>query len=258
MTSIRTFALSAWLSYRALFTWLNPWGYLSTRIVAPVVLALLFGTLGRFAGTGVERPVLGGGLLASALAVVFGMGFAVNNEREFGTLALRLIAPEGRLVTLVGKAVPHVLDGLLNGAITLTVAAAVFAVDIDVAQVGPLLIIAIVATTSCVGIALVAAAIGIRTRDTFTAPNVVDVTLTLLSGAYIAPSRLPLDLDQISGVVPLHRSVEAALVTMDSGAIAWSLLLGELIVGVAWGMVGYAFLRWMFYEARKRGTLELL
>lgn len=258
MTAVRTFALSAWLSYRALFTWLNPWGYISTRIVAPVVLALLFGALGRFAGTGVERPVVGGALLAVALAAVYGMSLAVNNERNFGTLELRLIAPEGQLVSLTGKAVPHVIDGMLNGALTLTVAAAVFDVTVGFGRVGPLALTALVAAISCAGIGLVAAAIGVRTRDTFTAPNVVDMILTLLSGVFIAPSRLPLGLEHASGFFPLQRAVDAALATLDTGHVVWSLLAHELAVGLAWAAAGYGFLRWMIQQARRRATLQLL
>lgn len=258
MTAVRTFALSAWLSYRALFTWLNPWGYISTRIVAPIVLALLFGALGRFADTGVERPVVGGALLAVALAAVYGMSLAVNNERNFGTLELRLIAPEGQLLSLAGKAVPHVIDGMLNGALTLTVAAAVFDVTIGLGRIGPLLLTGLVAATSCTGIGLVAAAIGVRTRDTFTAPNVIDMTLTLLSGAFIAPARLPLGLEHASDFFPLHRAVDAALTTLDTGQIAWSLLAQELAVGLAWGLAGHFFLRWMIQQARRKATLHLL
>lgn len=258
MTAVRTFALSAWLSYRALFTWLNPWGYISTRIVAPIVLALLFGSLGRFAGTGVQRPVVGGALLAVALAAVYGMSLAVNNERNFGTLELRLIAPEGQLVSLVGKAVPHILDGMLNGAITLTVAAAVFSVPVGLGRIGPLALTGLVAAVSCTGIGLVAAAVGVRTRDTFTAPNVVDMTLTLLSGVFIAPTRLPLGLEHASDLFPLHRAVEAALHTLDTGQVAWSLLAQEVAVGLAWALAGYVFLRWMIRQARRRATLQLL
>lgn len=258
MSTIRTFLLAAWLSYRALFTWLNPWGYISTRIVSPIVLALLFGALGRFAGTGVERPVVGGALLAVALASVYGVSLALNNERQFGTLELRIMAPEGQLVSLVGKAMPHVVDGMLNGALTLVVAAAVFSVPIGLDRVGPLLLIALVTAISCAGIGLLAATVGIRTRDTFTAPNIVDMGLTLLAGVFVAPTRLPLGLEHAAAVVPLHRSVEAALHTLEFGGLAGGLLLQELVVGGVWGVVGFVFLRWMLTQARRRAALQLM
>lgn len=258
MRIVRTFLLGAWLSYRALFTWLNPWGYISTRIVAPIVLALLFGALGQFAGTGVERPVVGGALLAVALASVYGVSLALNNERQFGTLELRIIAPEGQLVSLAGKAVPHVIDGMLNGTLTLLVAAAVFSVPVGLDHLGPLLVTALVTAVSCSGIGLLAASVGLRTRDTFSAPNVVDMGLTLLAGVFVAPSRLPLGLEHAAAIVPLHRAVEAALATLESGRLAGGLLAQELAVGTMWGLVGFVMLKWMLKQARQRATLQLM
>lgn len=258
MRSLRRFILSAWLSYRALFTWLNPWGYISTRIVAPIILALVFGSLGRFAGTGTERPVVGGALFAVALAAVYGVALAVNNEREFGTLELRIASPEGQFATLLGKGAPHVLDGLLNGALTLAVAAAVFGIPVRAAVAAKLGAVGLVAAGSCMGIGLVAAAVGVRTRDTFTAPNMVEISLTLLSGVFVAPARLPLGLGNVSDLLPLHRSVEAGLHVLRTGRIDWTLLVHELLVGLSWGVAGYAFLRWMISQARRKATLRLL
>ena len=101
MSAVRRFFVSAWLSYRALFTWLNPYGFVSTMIVFPVVLTLLFGAMGRFAGTGAARPVVGGSLLAAATASLYGLTLAVSNERDFGTLEIRVATPEGLLSSLL-------------------------------------------------------------------------------------------------------------------------------------------------------------
>ena len=248
---------AAWLSYRALFTWLNPWGYVSSRIVMPVMLTLLFGALGRFTGTGTSRPAIGGPLLAVALAGLYGMTLAVANERNFGTLEIRAATPESFLEGLVGKAIPHVLDGLLNGLLTMVVAAVVLGVHVPAAAVGPLVAAGLAVAFSSASLGVLAAAFSVRTRDTFTAPNVFELVLTLLGGVFIAPARLPLHLGAASAVLPLRHGVQAALAALAGHGMAWQSLATELAVGFGWGLAGYAFLRWMLFDARRRATLQV-
>jgi ABC-2 type transport system permease protein len=258
MTSLSRFILSAWLSYKALFTWLNPWGYIGTRLVAPVALALLFGSLGQSSGTGVERPVVGGALLAIALASIYGVTLALANERNFGTLELRVIAPEGLLSSFFGKALPHVIDGLIGATLTLAVAATVFSVAIPASSVGSLIAIAVVIGASAAGMGLAAGAVALVTRDTWTAPNLADLSITLASGVFVAPELLPAGIDIASTILPVRRSVEAALLAVQGSSVSWTQLLGEIGVGVAWGLAGAALVKWMLLTARRKATLGMI
>ena len=258
MMTLRRFLLSAWLSYRALFIWLNPWGYVSTRILAPILVTLLFSAVGRLTPTGATRPVIGGSLFAIGLACVYGLTLAVANERDFGTLEILAATPEGQMATLLGKALPHALDGILSGCLTLAVVGTVFGVSIPVSFIGPLLLSMLAVALSCSALGMFAAAVAVSTRDTFTTPNLFELLLTLLSGAFIAPERLPLGAEALSAALPLRHGIEAALQTLDGAGISWDMLGMEVAVGAAWGVAGYAFLHWMMARARRHATLSLM
>jgi ABC-2 type transport system permease protein len=258
MIVIRRFVVAAWLSYRALFTWLNPWGYLSTRIGAPILLTLVFGALGDAGPVGAQRPVIGGALRAACVAALYGLSLAVGNEREVGTLELRVLAPEGFLTSLAGKAFPHMVDGLLTATLTLTVGAIAFGVAIPPRAIGGLIIVGLIAVISCSGAGLFVAAIALRTRDTFTPAGILELLVTLLSGVFVEPTRLPFSIGWISEALPLRHAVEAALRVLNDAGVDWILLGRELAVGACWGIAGLGLFQWMLYSARRRSTLTLL
>jgi ABC-2 type transport system permease protein len=258
MTAIRRLLLSAWLSYRALFTWLNPWGYLSSRVIAPVTLALLFGSVGSFTGSGTLRPVLGGALLALANAAVFGATLAVANERGFGTMALWLASPQGLLASLFGKVAVHLADGVLGATVTLTVAALVFHVPIRTDIVAPLLAVGATVACSSAGLGLTAAAAAIRWRDVFTAPNLVQLALMCLSGALLDPGRLPAIAASAGRLLPLSHAMPVALAIARGDPTPLTLLAIELLVGMAWLALGVVLLGVMIRGARARGSFDLL
>lgn len=53
LNNARLLLLGAIMSYRALFSWLNPMGYLMTKVLAPIFQVILFVNLGMSA-TGTE------------------------------------------------------------------------------------------------------------------------------------------------------------------------------------------------------------
>ena len=62
----------------------------------------------------------------------------------------------------------------------------------------------------------------------------------------------------ISTGLPLTRGIPSARLLVAGAPLAavWPLLAGELAVGLAYAMVGFAFFRWFEFQARRRGTLE--
>ncbi len=252
------FLLSAWLSYRALFTWLNPWGYVSSRVLLPVTLALLFGAIGRYTGGSVLRPVVGAAMLAVAAASVYGMNLAMANERVFGTLGLVLATPQSMLASLFAKALLHLVDALVGAAITLGAAMLVFSLQVPASAYPALLACTACAALSTMGLGIAVASASVRFRDVFTVPNITDAVLLVTSGAVVATSALPAGLRQVGEVLPLTRAVRAAQVAAEGGPLRWSLLGVELLVGLAWGVVGYALLRWMVLQSRRNASYDLL
>ena len=256
--ALRRFCLYAWLSYRGLFTWLNPWGYISSRLVMPIMIALLFGSLGRYLGTGAIRPAVGAAMLAIGLAMLYGVNLAVANERTFGTLSGWLLAPQSLLGSLVGKAAIHLLDAMVGAVLTLATAALAFSLKIPPHAVAPLLACGACATLSSGGLGLAVAAISVRFRDVFTAPNIADTLLLVGSGAVVAPSALPAHLGAVGAILPLTHAVQAAHAVLDGAPLPFSQLGLELLVGGLWATAGYIFLRWMMVRARQVAAYDLI
>jgi ABC-2 type transport system permease protein len=258
MAAIRRFWLAAWLSYRALFTWLNPWGYISTRIVLPITIALMFGAIGRQAGDSAVEPVVGASMLAVAFATIDGVNLAVANEREFGTLGAWLATPQRLVPSLLAKAVFHVLDALLGAALTLGTAVVVFSLRLPADAIPALAACALVAAASSCGLGLTVAGFSVRFRDVFTAPEIAEALLLVSSGAVVATASLPARLGLAGEVLPLTHAVRAVRAVVSGAPLPLGQLGAELLIGAVWGVFGYAFLRWMTAPARDSATIDLL
>lgn len=254
---MRRFLLSAWLAYRALFTWLNPAGYISTRLVSPIALAMIFSGVAFAAGADRARPALGGPLLAATMAGVFGVTLAVGNERSFGTLSLWLMAPRGLVASLVSKAAGHIADGLLGAVVTAVVLVAAFAIPVHPGQVVLLLAAALAAAVSGAGLGMVCAAAALRFRNQFTAPNLASLVIMLCAGVFIRPGKLGPVVSAVSPALPGGHATAAALDAIGGVAGAWTQLAIEVGVGVAWGTIGVVLVRLALRAARRAGTLEL-
>jgi hypothetical protein len=62
-----------------------------------------------------------------------------------------------------------------------------------------------------------------------------------------------------SSVLPLTRSISAARLLIQGASLTEviPLLLGELVVGLAYALLGYLLFAVLEVEAKKRGTLEV-
>ena len=68
MRSLRIFAIGGWLSYRALFGWLNPYLFVIILLVPSVTQILFFAYLGRAAGVEDDTfYVVGNAVVAAAV-----------------------------------------------------------------------------------------------------------------------------------------------------------------------------------------------
>ena len=87
MTSVRVFFVGGLISYRALFSWLNPWVYIPSFLVAPIFQILLFVYIGRSAKLQSDSfYVIGNGLQYAAIPCVFAMANTIAGERNQQTL----------------------------------------------------------------------------------------------------------------------------------------------------------------------------
>lgn len=236
MMDVRTVGGGALLSYRALFTWLNPLGYLSTRVVRPVGMAIAFTALSAYYGAGAGRMIVGASVLAGTGAVVYGMALAVGNERTFGTLAIWLASPQNKVAAACQRGLPHLADGIVGGILTYLVCCLLYwSMPMPVASFGLLLVLGVLAIF---GFGMVLSGLALIVKDLFVGPNVGELVLMVLSGALIAPDRLPWFLRSASNVVPLSHLMRQ--VGSPRPTVAWDLpaIATEGAVDLAWFLVG--------------------
>ncbi|MCX4474614.1 ABC transporter permease [Micromonospora sp. NBC_01655] len=228
------------LSYRALFTWLNPLGYLSSRIVRPIGIAVVFTATTSHYGAPLGPTLVGTSLLAGAHAVIYGMALAVGNERNFGTMPIWLASPQNILGAVCQRALPHLADGFVSGFLTYLVCSALYRnllLPIDVFAV--LLLLALV---SAFGTGLVVAGLNLRVRDTFLWPNIAVLAMILFSGVLLAPAQLPGLLRPAASAFPLSHLMSSVRAGPGLGHLADS-VLAELVTGACWAAAGVLVVR---------------
>ena len=240
MTTFRTVGEGAALSYRALFTWLNPLGYLSTRVVRPIGLAVAFTALSDYYGEGAGRVMVGASILAGAGAVLFGMALAVGNERSFGTLELWLASPQNKLLATCQRALPHLLDGIVGGALTYSMCCLLY--WSTPVPVPTFLAVLVIGTVAASGMGLVLSALALLVKDLFLGPNAAELLLMVLSGTLISTAHWPAAARMLAQVVPLSHVM--SVVGSPVPTVRWtaSAIAGEAIVTVAWAALGAVLL----------------
>jgi len=257
--SLRIFFFGGITSYRALFHWLTPWILIPTFIVAPIFELLFFAFVGKDAGVGDNTfYLIGNGISSAAIPCLFAMGNTISNERYTGTLGLLLTSPARRLPLFLGRALPVILNGFLVSVVALGLGAVVLRVSIPAADWLPILVVTAVASFSCTGLGLVAAAIGLRVRETATLSNIVLGILLVFTGVNVAVSVLPQWMQSVSAVLPMTHGIEAAreLAAGRSLADVAPLVGDEILIGLVFATIGFAMLLWFEHDSRHHATLE--
>jgi ABC-type multidrug transport system permease subunit len=132
MNSLRVFVSSAVFSFRAQFDWLNPSMWLTMKLVLSFSQMAFFVFVGLFSGGGadvISFIAIGNALQALSWNTVFSVIQITGHDKWDGTLPLVLATPASRLPLFVGRAMIHVLDGLISVAISFFFAAFIFGVN---------------------------------------------------------------------------------------------------------------------------------
>ena len=260
MSALAIFFRSCWFQYVAMFNWATPVGYVSYKLLFPVSQILFFTQLGVFA-TGRSHALyfaLGNALQVTAINGIFGVVTTVGNERQYGTLPILLASPANRLVTFLGRAFIHVLDGMAAVVFGLAVAIVMFQIDLSHANL-PLLAVCVgTISLSTAGLGLMFGSLSLIMRDVFVIANTVYYLLLVFCGINIAVSSLPAWAQVISFCLPLTRGVQAArdVVAGVGTTQIVGLLAGELTVGLIYAGIGYALFRWLENQSRRGGLQE--
>ena len=106
---------------------------------------------------------------------------------------------------------------------------------------------------------LICAGVGLRVRETAVLNNVIFGLLLVFTGANVPIDQLPGWMQAISDRIPFTHGIEAARQVADGASIGdvSGLLATEAVIGIAYTLVGYAVLRFMELESRRRASLQV-
>jgi ABC-2 type transport system permease protein len=259
VTSLRIFFVGGLISFRALFNWLSPWIYVPSLLVAPIFQILLFAYLGRSAGVGSDEfYLIGNAVQYSAIPCIFAMANTIAGERNTQTLGIVLSTPAPRVPLFLGRSLPVVVNGWFVSMFSLLVGARLLGVDIPPSSWLPMALVIAVASASCTGLGLVAAALGLRVRETAVLSNVMFGILLLFSGANVAVDALPEWMASVSPWLPLSHAIDACRQLAQGAPLTslGSVVLREALLAVTYAAAGLVALRLLEVESRRRATLE--
>ncbi|MFH1523972.1 MAG: ABC transporter permease [Chloroflexota bacterium] len=259
LANLRLYLASAYYSYRALYAWQRFGPYISVKLVFPLAQMLLFLFMGRLAG--LQNPlyiVIGNILLLPATNGVAGVSMTIAGERDFRTLPYLIASPAPRGPLFLGRALVHIVDGMLSTLAALVLGVIFFHVDLSHSNLGlTALCILLLSFTSC-GMGLILGSLSLRTREAWTITSMVTIALYIVSGVNFPVEVLPKSLQVISYSLPLTRGIAAARQAM-AGAdwmMIRPLVLEELLVGLIYITAGYFLFTWLERRSLVDGQIE--
>jgi ABC-2 type transport system permease protein len=258
MNSFKVFLSSAVFSFRAQFDWLNPVMWLTMKFVLSLSQMAFFVFVGIFAGAPIAFIAVGNALQSISWNTVYSVIKITGQDKWDGTLPLVLATPANRLPLYIGRAMIHVLDGILSAAISFVFAAFIFGVDF--AQTNPLaLIVAVVLTAfTMAGFGLLIGGFCFFFRNPLVFANIFTFCLLIFCGVNFPVTSLPTAIQPVSYIFPLTYGLTAArnaITGQDLLQIAPTLAI-QLAVGVASILIGYLLFRSFENNARKTGKME--
>jgi ABC-2 type transport system permease protein len=258
--ALRIFFIGGLTSYRGLINWLSPWIFIPTLVVQPIFQIFLFVYIGRSAGVeSDEFFVIGNAVQYASVPALFAMTQAIAGERSQQTLAYLLVSPAGRLPLFLGRSLPVVANAVFVAAFSLLVTGLVLGIDVPVSTWPAIALVILISIFSCTGLGLICAGVGLRVRETAVLNNVIFGLLLIFTGANVAIDQLPGWMQAISNRIPLTHGIEAARQVADGATIGdvSGLLATEAVIGIAYTLIGYAVLRFMELESRRRASLQV-
>lgn len=260
MTATRVFFVGGLMSFRALFGWMRPVVFTTSLLVAPVFQILLFVYIGRAAELeSDEFYVIGNALQYAAVPCIFAMTNTIAGERQQQTLGYILVTPASRVALFLGRSLPVLATGLFVSAFSLAVSTLLLGIEIQATAVAPLAVVIAATIFSCTGLGLVTAGIGLRVRETAVLGNIIFGLLLVFTGANAPLETMPGWTKAVSEALPFTHGIEAARRIVDGEGLGevGGLVGLELLIGVAYGAIGFATLRAMEAMSRRQASLEV-
>jgi len=261
MSNLRVFVSSAVFSFRAQFNWLNPPMWVTMKFVLSFAQMAFFVFVGRFSGGGasVESFIaIGNAMQSLSWNTVFSVIQITSQDKWDGTLPLVLATPANRLPLFVGRAMVHVLDGLVSVAISFVFAAFVFRVDFSHADPSALAVAVLLTSFTMAGFGLLIGGFSFHFRNPMVFANIFTFILLIFCGVNFSVGALPTLVQPISYVFPLTYGINAARQAINGTSLLniSPILAQELAVGLVSMALGYLLFESFERSARKTGKME--
>jgi ABC-2 type transport system permease protein len=261
-SNLRIFWQGTILSFMALFGWLRPATYIASKIISPLMQMFFFTFLGTFA-TGPENAhfyVIGNAVQIAALSGIYGVTMSIGGERWSGTLVYLFGTPANRMMMFFGRAFMHIIDGVIGVVIAFTWGVLLLGLDLSHTNLPALGLTIIVTTISTSGLGLLMGCLSLVTANVGFVNNTVYFMLLIFSGANVDINILPGWMQVLSNMLPLTRGIASARALIAGAGLqdVLPLLVQELGIGLAYGLLGYFLFKWVEVSAKRRGTLETI
>jgi len=260
MNNLKVFVSSAIFSFRAQFDWLNPAMWITMKFVLSLSQMAFFAFVGVFAGASVPFIAIGNALQSLSWNTVFSVINITGHDKWDGTLPLVLATPAHRMPLFIGRAMIHVLDGLISVAISFAFAAFIFGVNFGQADVLALTLTVFLTAFTMAGFGLFIGGLSFFFRNPMVFANIFTFVLLIFCGVNFPVQSLPTVIQPISYLFPLTYGITAARSAISGGnliQIAPTLAL-QLVVGFAAMVIGFLFFRSFENNARKTGKMEAI
>ncbi|MGD8507017.1 MAG: ABC transporter permease [Candidatus Bathyarchaeota archaeon] len=202
---------------------------------------------------------IGNAIQVLAWNTVFSVVNITSHDKWDGTLPLVLATPAHRLPLFVGRAMIHVLDGMLSVAVSFFYAIFLFGVSFGNADVLALIIVVFLTAFTMAGFGLLIGGFSFYFRNPLVFANIFTFILLIFCGVNFPINQLPQPLQVFSYIFPLTYGVDAGRKVISEGATLIDiapLLSQMLIVGFTAIILGYIFFRSFEHVARKTGRIE--
>jgi ABC-2 type transport system permease protein len=260
MNNLKIFLSSAVFSFRAQFDWLNPTMWLTMKFVLSLSQMAFFVFVGLFAGAPVAFIAIGNALQSISWNTVFSVINITGHDKWDGTLPLVLATPVNRLPLFTGRAMIHVLDGLLSAAISFFFAGIIFGVDFGQTNALALIVTVLLTSFTMAGFGLLIGGFCFFFRNPMVFANIFTFALLIFCGVNFPVGNLPAAIQPVSYIFPLTYGLTAARNAIAGQTLFQiaPILAQQFVVGVAAIIAGYLLFRVFENNARKTGKIEAI
>jgi ABC-2 type transport system permease protein len=261
MNNLRVLVSSAVFSFRAQFNWLSPSMWLTMKFVLSFSQMAFFVFVGVFSGGGayaISFIAIGNALQSLSWNTVFSVIQITGQDKWDGTLPLVLATPANRLPLFVGRAMVHVLDGLVSVAISFVFAAFVFGVDFTHTNAFALAVTVLLTSFTMAGFGLLIGGFSFHFRNPIVFANIFTFVLLIFCGVNFSVAALPPLVQPISYAFPLTYGINAARQAISGTSLLGisPILAQEIVVGLISIAIGYLLFESFERSARKTGKME--